>query len=165
MEKALLRPHDSLDDAQIWPRGRSEELLVDLRNHYPGYDDAELYCIWQRDTNRVELDRDASKFRGRPREWRTHIDYLKQVAWKEAELVVDDIAIAAACKARNHKPKPKSKNRHLSPEADRRAACIRIYRLLEEHPEVTIRDLRDFARANPDKAEAFRRAGLLGSRS
>lgn len=164
MEQPLLHPPDALDDAQIWPRGQSEKILDELRELYPGYADAELYCIWQHQTNGVELDRNASKFRGRPRDWRAHVNYLKQIAWDEAELVVDDLAIAAAHKARRNKRKPEPKNRHISPEAELRAACNRIHRLLEEHPEVTIAELREFAREHPDKAEAFRRAGLLGTR-
>lgn len=153
-------PPEALDRAQLWPRDAAELILANLRERYPGYSDAELYCLWQRDENEVELDRGAAKFRGRPQEWRAHVHYLEKLAWTEADLELRPRDIAAAAKAVPGQAK-RVRSRRPDPAARLRAAWRRIHGLLREHPELTTATLREFVAAEPDRAAVFRDAGWL----
>lgn len=158
MASKTSHPPENLDRAQIWPREAGELLLANLRERYPGYSDAELYCLWQREENDVELDRRAPKFRGRPQEWRAHVHYLEKLAWTEADLEVRSRDIAAAAKAVAGQPK-RVRQRATDPAARLRATWRRVHRLLQTHPDMTAATLREFVAAEPERAAAFRAAG------
>ena len=159
MEPASPHPPEALDRARIWPREMATLLLASLRERYPGYSDAELYCLWQREENGVELDRRAPKFRGRPAEWRAHLHYLKKIAWTEADLELRDQDITAA--ARAVPGQGKRARRAADPAARLRATWLRVHGLLLRHPELTLDALREFLRTEPERAAAFRAAGWL----